>query len=285
MSMLSREDWRDIKEELLSDEILAEYSTETVNGVYEWIDTSYPVPQITWDLQNFIDRVNTEHGVNAILIAYGNLAPCTKAEIEDFTARLAAAPAGTEVLYNLCHFPEPWEEDQINDYVDSLRMVVNNVPREFALTDELRASGEGPVGVGSLVIKQQLILIRAAMNLAWIAPIVLLILILALAVRNLNDLARWLGIPLLISGLVMILPALSYRTWITSLLASGPLSETPEIIFEEAVRSLLNLFAHIFQPMLIQAIIFAVLGLALIIFYRVRISQKKTETPSENQAA
>jgi hypothetical protein len=137
IEMLDREDWRQIKAEVLPDEILAAWVSVTVDGVYAWIDSGDRVPQITWDMQAFKARVASEHGANCIAIAYANLPPCTQAEIDDFLARLASALAGMDVLYNLCQFPDPWRADQYNDYVAALQGVAQNVPDQFALADEL----------------------------------------------------------------------------------------------------------------------------------------------------
>ena len=268
MSYLDAKDWRAIKEEVLPDEILTEWTSITVDGTYDWIDSDDRVPQISWSLRSFKDRVNTQHGVNAIVIAYDNIAPCTQEEIEDFKTRLDAAPPGTDVLYNLCEFPDPWHEDQFSDYVNSLHEVVANIVDEFYLTEELSRIAD-TAGVGPEVLKAQLRLIRLLMLYAWVAPFALLMILLLLVVRSLRTLSRWCGLPLLVGGFVTLLPPLVYRYLITSLLATGPLSEAPELITQEATRAILRLAAHIFQPMLIQAIVVTGVGLLLVIWMTV----------------
>ncbi|MEA2008913.1 MAG: hypothetical protein U9O54_07310, partial [Chloroflexota bacterium] len=144
MAHLDTEDWRDIREEILPDPILAEWVSVSVDGTYEWIDNDERVPQITWDMQPLVERVDSEHGTEAIMIAYESLKPCKDEQIADFENRLAAVPAGTEVLYNLCQFPgtcaediESYGCDQVNDYAASLRDLVQNVPSKLELTKEL----------------------------------------------------------------------------------------------------------------------------------------------------
>ena len=266
ISFLDRDDWRQVKQEILTADILASWVSVAVDGVYDWIDSEDRVPHVTFDLQPFIDRVNSEHGVNSILIAYGNLPPCTDEQIADMKARLDAAPAGTEVLYNLCEFPDPWHEDQFNDYVDGLEDVVENVPAEFALTEELVESYGGAITDRPLVLKDQLRLVRMLMRWAWAVPTVLVILIVLLRVRSLRDLARRLGVPLLLGGVLTLLPPLTYRGLITKLLASQVLVFAPEVILQEATRSALRLVSEIFRPMLMQAIIIGILGLLLTIW-------------------
>ncbi len=269
ISYLEQPEWSQIKQEVLPPEILAAWTSTTVDGVYAWVDNTDRVPQIVWAMEPFKARVNSEHGVNSITIAYNKLPTCLPAEIEDFKTRLAAAPAGTKVLYNLCQFPEPWHTDQFQQYVDSLTNVVENVPPQFALTQELAQTNDQQ-GVGPEALKTQLRQIRFWMNIAWLIPLVLLILIAALAVRSPETLARWWGLPLLVGGLAALLPLFVYRWLITSLLASGPLSETPPLIVTEVTRSILRLAGHVFQPMGLQAAICVLVGAGLLVFLFVR---------------
>jgi hypothetical protein len=264
MSFLDREDWRTIKDEVLTPEVLTGWVSDTVDGTYAWIDSQDAVPQITWTAQPFKDRVNSEHGRKAILVAYEKLPPCTQAEIEDFEERLDDADPDEEVLYNLCEFPDPYREDQISDYANAVQNVVDNIPDEFPLTRELQNSGVDPQGAGAEALKQQLRLLRLLASLAWLLPVVLIVLVTALAVRSVRGWTRWWGIPLLAGGLLALLPALVYGPLITSLLASGPLSETPDLVRVETTRAITRLAGAIFQPMLIQAAIITAAGIVLV---------------------
>ncbi len=266
MSFLGREDWRAIKKELLTDEFLTHIVSVTVDGTYAWIDSTDRVPQITWELNPLIDRLDSEHGVNGIVIAYDNLPVCTQKEIDDYLYRLSLVPPGVEVLYNLCQFPQPWHDDQFSDYKNALFKVVANVPQQFALTDELsRVADQG--GIGPDALKGQLILIRTLGNLAWLLPLVLLLLIVAVIVRSLKTLSRWVGLPLLVGGFLALLPTLVYRWLIVNVLATGALSETPEIIKPEVIRVITRAADEIFKPMMLQAIVIMVLGLGLLLWY------------------
>ena len=247
MSFLDRDDWRQVKQEILTADILASLVSVTVDGVYDWIDSEDRVPHVTFALQPFIDRVNSEHGVNSLLIAYGN----------------------------------PWHEDQFNDYVDALEDVVQSVPAEFALTQELVESYGGAITDRPLVLKDQLRTVRMLMRWAWAVPIVLAILIVLLRVRSLRDLACRLGVPLLLGGLLALLPPLTYRGLITNLLASQVLVFAPELIIQEATRSALRLASEIFRPMLVQAIIIGVLGLLLTIWMAAGSRKDKDESDAE----
>ena len=84
MSYLDRNDWRQIKQEVLPDYILEELARVTVSGAYAWIDTADRLPQITWDLQALKERINTEHGVNAHPDRLQQAPPCTEEQLADF---------------------------------------------------------------------------------------------------------------------------------------------------------------------------------------------------------
>jgi hypothetical protein len=265
ISFLDRDDWREIKEEALTDLILTEWVSSFVDDVYEWIDGEDNVPQVYLTLSSFKERVSSEHGVNAILIAYNNLQPCTQAEIDDFQARLDSVSPGSFVAYNLCIFPEPWREDQFNDYVNSLNGLVAQVPSEFAFTEELTQVQDTEQVVGAEKIKSLLRLVRTLAQVSWLIPLGVLVLILILVVRSLKSLGRWWGFPFLVGGLVTLLPAIIYRWLITTLIGFSVLSETPEIILEEVTRTISRLASEIFQPMLYQTIVIVGAGILLII--------------------
>ena len=270
------ENWRTIRWEVLTNEILASFVSTSVDGTYTWIDSEDAVPDITWDLIPFKQRVDSQHGVTSIAVAYSALPDCNQDQINDFKSRLAAAPLGTKVLYNLCEFPDPWYEDQFSDYLESLGDLVANVPDAFALTDTL-AGLEDTAGIGPAVIKTQLRLIRMLMNLAPLIPIVLLILILIFAVRGLRSLGLWWGIPLTVGAIWALAMAFVYRPLITQLLANGPLSETPELIQSEAIQAILILADEIFKPLLWQGLVVLVVSLILLLVGGFTKSRRKQE--------
>ena len=90
LSFMDRNSWRAVRAEVLTDEFLTHLVSVSVDGTYQWIDSENIVPQVTYDLRQFINRVDTEHGTNSVVIAYDQLDACTEEEIADFLARLAA---------------------------------------------------------------------------------------------------------------------------------------------------------------------------------------------------
>ena len=263
----SIEEWRQIKAEVLPNQFLTTWVAVAVDGLYGWIDTKDPLPQITFDLKPWKDYNRSQHGWNAIQVVYNSLPACKQADIDDFLKRLAAVPPGQEVLYNLytpCMFPDPWRPDQNQDYLDGREEILDNAADRFFLTQEL-ARIEKQSGVGAESIKQQLLLIRTAAAWSPIVPLLLVALLVVLALRSRMDAARWLGIPILVGGLLSLLPTLVYPLIVGNLLTLGPLSEVPGEVRTEFGRAFGVLLAKIFQPMLIESLVIMLVGLAIVV--------------------
>jgi hypothetical protein len=142
------DNWRKIKAEVMPNEFLTNWVAVTVDGLYGWLDTKDPLPNIVVDLRDWKKYARSEHGWKAIQMVYDSLPPCKQPDIDDFLKRLAAVPPGQEVLYNLytpCMFPDPWRPDQNQDYLDGREEIIDNAADRFFLTQELsRVSKNNP---------------------------------------------------------------------------------------------------------------------------------------------
>jgi hypothetical protein len=262
---LNRDHWRKIKAEVLPNQLLAWWTSAVVDGVYDWIDSSDVVPNITLDFKPWKDYVRGPRATNAVQILYDAMPPCKQAEIDDFQRRLKAAPPGTKVLYNLgapCAFPNPWRPDQMQQYRDGMNEVVNNVPDKFALSQEL-ARIEKQQGIGAEAIKQQLRVMRLAAVLGLFVPLILLVLIALFGIRSFSGAGLWIGLPLMVGGLLCLLPALVLPALIGTILTAGPMSEVPSQVRTEFIRAFGVLLGEILQPMLLQSLVIVFVGLVL----------------------
>lgn len=256
LSMVSDEGWQTMRAEVLPNEILAEWISGGVDDIYEWIDSDQQLPDVSFDLRSFKDRVSSEHGENAIQVVYDTLSPCTEGEVADYKTRLAGSLGGEEVPYNLCQFSGAFGEDQLSDYHNSLVLVVNQIPDTFTLTDDIPGLGLG-------IIKTQLLMVRLLMRLSPFLPVVLLVLILAFAVRSLAELARWWGIPLVVDGMLLLGLTLLNQTLLAAALTLGPLRDVTPFLREEALTASTILANEVFRPLLWQSIVIAGLGVLL----------------------
>lgn len=276
MSYLDADKWREIKDIMLTDEFVTHLISVAVDGLYGWIDSSDVWPQVVWEMSDIKTRLVGEQGEEAIMIAYEAMPECTKEEIADFTSRLAAMPPGVEVLYNLCQFPVPWHDDQVEDYKNALIDVNQNIPPQYDFSKML-SEGQATSQANPEMLKVQLRGLRQLAQLGWIIAVVLLGLIALLAVRSLRSLGQFVGIPLLISGLLVLLIGFTAQPSITNFVSSILLSNTTDFLRQEVGRSLSHLTGEIFQPMLLEGGILVFIGIVLIVLMMVKKGKRTTE--------
>ncbi len=273
LSFVAYEEWAQIKDLLVTDEFITHLVSVSVDGLYDWIDSDAPAPQFVWEMGELKQRLVGGQGEQAIMIAYGQLPECTPAEIDDFTSRLAAVPPGVEVLYNLCEFPDPWRDDQIDDYLNTLVDVNQNLPEEYDFGQML--GGMGFAGGNLTTLKVFLRLFRFAGHWGWVAPLSVLLLVLVIGVRSLGDAGKWLGIPLFISGGLVIGAAFFARVQLLMLATDAISAQISELLRTEVDASITRLSSHIFQPIYIQGGIILGVGVLLIIVMIITTSVKK----------
>jgi hypothetical protein len=264
LSYLDAKDWREIKDLILTDDFLTHLVSVSVDGIYQWIDSSDPFPDIQLDLTTLKERLTGEAGLQVILIAFSKMPVCTQKEIDDFQARLASMPPGVEVLYNLCQFPDPWYEDQIGDYQNALIDFNQNFP-DLLNFSELASTGEGAEGSNLTLMKTTLLLIRGIAQWGWALAVILLGFIGLVAVRTLRSLGGFIGIPLLLTGLLVGVFYLAVRPFLPGWITNSLSSSAPPLFHQEVTRGVALLTNQIFQPMLAEAGILAGIGLVLVI--------------------
>ncbi len=257
MSHLTTQDWITLRQISLTDEMLLDWTDTTVNGAYAWLDNEKAKPNITWVLQPLQEHLRQGNGEQALQIVYASLPPCTQAQIDDFKQRQKAVPAGTEVPYNPCHFPAPWESDQYDDYLTSVEEMTDAIPPVLNLVSTL--APDTPES-DFLALKGSLRTARTVSRWGWLLPLLLLWLIAALSVRNFASLGLWWGIPLFLGGaaalaLFLAIPPITLP-WIDFATLTWP----RELALE--VRALLeNVLRIIIAPLVWQGALSAGLGL------------------------
>lgn len=278
ISFLDFDDWNEMRHLIVTDEFITHLISVTVDSIYDWLDSSDPSPTFRWDMTELKENLTGQPGQDAIMVAYNALLVCTDQEIADFEARLAAMPPGVEILYNLCQFPDEFGEDQIGDYVNALVDVSDNVPDVYDFSQMLG----GQQSEGFFMAAK--VLLRAFRTLGpflWAIPLLLLVLMAAIGVRSWGDAGGWLGVPLLLSGgLVVGGTYLSRATMLNALYSRFGDNISP-LLQTELKRSFFNLSGYVFQPMLIQGAIIAGVGLLLIVLGAVLGKTKKKEVVTE----
>ncbi|MFZ5879075.1 MAG: hypothetical protein ACOY0R_06880 [Chloroflexota bacterium] len=274
ISYVDADGWRKIKQLMLSDEFVTHLVSVSVDSLYQWIDSDAPWPSLTWDMTPLKERVAGEQGQQAIQVAYLSMPVCTDAEIADLKKRLAEMPPGVEVLYNLCQFPDPWHEDQVSDYRNSLIDINQNVPTQYNFGEMLTQNPSA----NPTAIKAQLRLVRSIGQWGWAAALALLLAIAGLAVRSPRSLGKFIGIPLFITGITAALVAWRGQASIINFFTSTMLAQTSPFVREEVERSLARLTGLFFQPLLIEGIVLTVIGMGLVALIFVHRQKERPET-------
>jgi|GEM_PF-410545 len=279
ISYVDFEQWSQMKDLIVTDEFITHLISVSVDGIYAWLDSPDPVPQFVWEMDNLKTRLVGQEGEDAIMIAYGSLPECTEDEIADFESRLAAMPPGVEILYNLCQFPRPYREDQIDDYKHALVDVNQNIPAEYNFSQML-GNGAAASG-GSTLVKTALRAARVLGQWAWVVPLVTLGLIAAIGVRSLEDAGRWLGIPLVISGGLVVGGTFLSRATLLNMIYARFSANISTLLQAEVRNSFYRLSGYVFQPMLIQGAVILGIGTLLIVAWAVWGRKKKVKVEVE----
>lgn len=284
ISFMKADEWREIKQLLISDEFVTQIVSDSVDGLYAWIDSDEIWPDVTWNMTLLKERMSGPEGKEAIMIAYHTLPEATEEQIADFEHRLSQVPEGVEVLYNLAQFPEPWYQDQVADYVDALKSANDNIPETFHFSEEF--GGDSDAQAANLwAVKGLLRLIRLIAVAGWIVALSLAVLILILNVRSRRTLGKYIGIPLLIGGALALLIALAGQTLVTQVVTGGMLSAISDFARIEIGNSIRRLTSLFFQPLLLQSSILAGLGLLLIVQMAIKNTTKIPAASEQEETA
>ena len=263
LSYVDFEAWTEIKNLIITDDFIIHLVSVSVDGIYEWLDSPDPLPAFVWEMTPLKDRVAGQDGEDAIMVAYRSMPECTPEELEDFHARLATMPPGVEILYNLCQFPDPWEEDQIGDYVNALIDFNQNVPETYDFNQML--GGSMAASGAARLLKTALKLNQFLGPWGGVISLALLGLIAVIGVRSLKDAGKWLGIPILISGVLILGLHFFIAGQVPDLVAGRLTSGLSPLLVTEISASIGRLTVHVFQPLLIEGLVLSGVGLVLVI--------------------
>ena len=264
LSYVKLDDWQHIQSLILPDEFILQLISTALDGVYDWLNTDAVSPQFSLDMVPMKTLLQGAKGEQAIMIAYAALPQCTQADVDDFESRGAKAAADEEVLYNLCQFPDPYHDDQVSDYLASVKTVSDAVPDQFKV-------GEGSKPASSAdanqlrIIKLVLRTMRFLGRWGWVVPLMLAGMIIAIAVRSFRSLGNRIGIPLLISGAFTLPLALVGSAQLTALVLQR-LPEQLPVVMKSSVEGLAtDLIAFAFRPLLVGSIAVLAVGVVLLV--------------------
>jgi hypothetical protein len=122
---------------------------------------------------------------------------CTPEQLQ----RISETVIGGETPLPLCEPPEPFRSQLLDIATTQIIQLLRQIPPEIPLTgDEFDERGFADMAE----LKGNIRSVRALTTSGWLLPIALLFLIMTFAIRSARDLSRWWGIPLLLSGAIIL---------------------------------------------------------------------------------
>jgi len=279
---MEERNWKNFREALLPEQVISSWIDVTINGFYNWLNTEDQAPYIRWDMIPLKDNMSGPAGEEAVIAFYDSLPDCTDIQMEDMQTEPGEPLPRAKMVKELCKLSTFPHSEQIEVYNDVMRMVVNATPPEYNATKTLLRQGGAEDGIFTL--KWNLRQMRWNMDTALLVPLFVLFLILIFAVRSLEALGQWWGIPLVGGSLIALITALLYKPLWTGILTDRMPEAIPQtsLLYHELIDGSSRVIAPVFNPLRWQSFVILLIGvgfLALGFILRMRESgQKDTQT-------
>jgi hypothetical protein len=258
---LTAGDWELILELILPPEWFERQIAQSVNAMVEWIDSDRPVPHLAVDTQPIKERLLRE-GIPEILeIVIDSWPACTQEQIGQMRSHIVSTG---EVPLLYCEPPEP----QRTEIVENARVLMQQIVRDWPAAVPLVELGARDELADLQPLKEQVRLLRAVSSYGWLLPVAAFGLIMALVIRSARELARWWGIPLLLSGLMtlsLVFVLIRVTDRLVPRFMSGDGALTPDALEQVALVSLGSIRAEIGGLMGLHAVLMLILGLVFVL--------------------
>ncbi len=192
---LGPEERRELIEMLLPSDWIRDQVIGSINVFYRWVFEENEQPKILIDLDSLSASMDFSKAEDAANLIISTWPLCTPQQLLEFSisegdVQFACRPAEPALKRDLVNRGAFW---LVEEY--------HALPPEILLLDN---QGDAQM-TGDLVrAREMLRLVHAIMQWSWLAPVILMGLIMALIIRSWRELGLWWGIPLLSSGLLII---------------------------------------------------------------------------------
>lgn len=257
------DDWIKFKEALLSDDVITGWIDGTVRSLFAWLDSEDSVPLIIWNMDPLIQMMAGPPGDEAVEAYYNSLPDCSDLQMDEMSTQPGEPLPRAKMVEELCKLSTFPHTEQIQVYKDVMQMVVDATPREYNATQTL-LNGRDQIR-GAFTLKWQLRTWRYNMNVTMLIPLTLLFLILIFAVRSVESLGQWWGIPLIGGSLITLLSSLLSGTLWRGFI-SGNLPESipkTSLLYYQIVESTSQVVSPVFNPLIWQSFILLLIGAGL----------------------
>jgi hypothetical protein len=275
---LSARDWKAITELLMPPDWLRAQIERNINAVFDWLESDQPLPEIELDMASLRARLVGREGHEVATRLITSWSPCTPQQVRELERFLEGQgefvfcePPSQMLARVSATVTEPALVTLASALPESFRL------REYVLNPPPEERRDAAAIAGDLhQTKYNVNVYRRLASLLYLGPAAALALIVIVVVRNARAFFTWMGVPLLIGGLValiwpvwLLLSGLGVTDWLRQpmdkvLRQAGPVAAR---VVQGVVNSLIGSYA---QPMLVQAGMVIVLGfVALVLAFMV----------------
>jgi hypothetical protein len=197
-SGIERSEWLDVLNLVLPEKDRLGLVDNVVGGLFTWFDNEQPYPEITIAVAPIVERVKGNvPDIAAWIFRTFHVPACDAKQI----ARYEAGEFGTDVQGLVtCQPPAELKDTVIEATAGAIGATIAKqpaLPVEIRTAEMLRAQ---MLAEQILAQKRQLNSVRRVLPLLWIAPVLFLLVALALTVRSVKDLAAWVRWPFFAAG-------------------------------------------------------------------------------------
>ena len=262
MNDLTAKDWQTLLSRVLPPDEARAMIENSLDQVFAVINAETDTARLS--LVALKAHITGQAGGNLILQLLNTQPPCS----EEQSAQIRSTNAGDTAIAPVFCSPQPADLARLtSQWQVKLESLAAGIPDEIILLNpSSQVSSLGLLGTDSIA---KINTIRMEIRFSPLLPLGLLTLVTLLSIRSLNDWLRWWGIPLFITGLICaafgfaILPLAGWA-WINFMLPQFPSGASSA--FTGLARNLVgSLGQALSTPIIVEAVIIALLGLAAII--------------------
>ena len=214
LATLSSDDWDSILEALAPASWLQSEFDQNIQAVFDWLDGNDPIPSILFDMTPLKERLAGPEGEQVARTIVASWPMCSS---EDAAANLAILndEAAEDAVAAPCQLEGPDNIrliQEVNDVVlTAAGAIPDNIPEQRTLT---QPSPQQEMDI--LNVKLAIGITRRVAHLVFLIPLILFVLIELVAVRSFKSLFSWYGWPLVLGGLLSLVPIVALPfVWLT----------------------------------------------------------------------
>lgn len=256
MAMFDEEDWAYLMQSLFPQSWLQAQTEGVIDQIFAYLDGGGDELVLKISMSEFKQSLDDQKKEEIILKLLEDSPPCTEEQLVEIAKILMG---GEEAQVPVCKPPEELLTPFMGEMVAMLSIMLSDVPDEMTLNPSDFSGeddGEGPeagLSGSDLLGDNPLAVLRFLRRGFLFSPLLslaLLALIAIFGIRSFRGLMIWWGIPLLLVGVLVIIPAFSaipfinwaYETFLASRIP-GYLSQDMVAVFLGILRSIGGRFA------------------------------------------